>query len=260
MEIILDNAKYVSNNMNESLINVSYTFKNSITFCSGIKGIIIKELLFMEKKLESGYILLSNRGYKYDVSYLSNNKEIFNKECLYDELLYLNKYYNFNYENVEDRIDNALKIANVSNSLLTKKFEVMSNTEIKICRLVISLFINSKIIILDNFEKNLSYKYMEYIKKLVIKLNKSYNKTIIIFSDDLDCYLKIIEDIVIFKKGKVVFKGNKNNLYDNSLYKYIDKPKIIEFINYLDDNGHKFDNYLDLKELLKAIYRDVENK
>ena len=31
-------------------------------------------------------------------------------------------------------------------------------------------------------------------------------------------------------------------------------------IKYLDKKGHKFDHYIDIKELLKAIYRDVENK
>ena len=119
-------------------------------------------------------------------------------------------------------------------------------------------FLNPKVIILDFFEKNLSNNIVEYIKKLVYKLNKMYDKNIIICSNNIDIYLNIIKDIVIFDKGNIVYQGN--DLYNSKIYKYIDEPNIVSFIKYLDRKGHKFDRYIDIKELLKAIYRDVENK
>ena len=76
----------------------------------------------------------------------------------------------------------------------------------------------------------------------------------------INLYLNIINNVIIFKDGKIVFTGDNKNLYDDTLYKYIDEPEIIKFIKNANSKGHKLDNYVDIKELIKAIYRDVENK
>ncbi len=260
MEIIIDNVKYTSSIQNESLNNVSYTFNNGITFCSGLRGSIIKELLFLEKETSNGYIYLDKKGYRSDIAYLSNKQCEFNKDNLLDELIYLSNLYSLNTINIKEKAIKAVKMVNLNSKMLYKSFNIMSNVELKLSQLVISLFLNAKIFILDNFEKNFTYKNVEYIKKLLYKLNKSYNKSVIIFSNNIELFMNIIDNIIIFKNGKIVYRGDKSNLYDNNLYKYIDKPDIIQFVNYLELKGHKFDNYIDLKELLKAIYRDVENK
>ena len=44
MEIILDNVYYESKTREENINNISYTFKNSITFVSGISLKLIKDL------------------------------------------------------------------------------------------------------------------------------------------------------------------------------------------------------------------------
>ena len=259
MEIILENLKYESSKIDENLNNVNYTFKNSITFCSGLSGKIIKELLFQEKKSNGGYVYLSEKGHKYDIAYLSDEYN-FHSEGLYKELLFLNDYYHLNYKNIDKKINDTLTIANIPIEFLSKKFEIMSTCEIKKSILAISLFINPKVLIFDGFEKGLTYKEQLYINKLISKLNKMYNKSIIIFSNDIETYLNVIKNIVIVNDGKIVFEGTNKDLYNKNLYKYIDIPNIIDFINYLDSKGHKFDKYIDIKELLKAIYRDVENK
>ena len=256
MEIILDNVYYESKTREENINNVSYTFKNSITFVSGISLNLIKELLFLEKEY-LGNIYLSSRANKKDIAYLSNCPS-FKKDNLYEELVYLNKIYKLDYKDVNKKINDSIKMANLYNSYLYRDFDNMTNNELKLSSLVVALFLNPKVIILDYFEKNLSNNIIEYIKKLLFKLNKMYDKNIIICSNNIDLYLNIIKDIVIFNNGNIVYSGN--DLYNSKIYKYIDAPNIISFIKYLDKKGHKFDRYIDIKELLKAIYRDVENK
>ncbi|MBR1417174.1 MAG: hypothetical protein IJ572_05085 [Bacilli bacterium] len=259
MEIILDNVSYSSNKLEESLNSINYTFKNSITFVSGLRASIIKELLFQEKKSNKGYVYLSSRASIYDVAYLNNNPT-FNNNSLYEEMSYLNKLYKLNYSDFDKRVNDALKMANLSLDYLSKTFDKMSINELKKSKLAVALFLNPKIIILDYFEKNMSNKEIEYLKKLVNKLNKMYNKNIIIFSNDIEVFINIIKDIIIFNSGNIVFNGTSKDLYNKELYKYIDEPNIISIINYLNSKKHKFDKYIDIKELLKAIYRDVENK
>ena len=259
MEIILDKLSYSSKIMDYNLNNITYTFSNSITFVSGLNANIIKKLLFQEEKANDGYICLSEKGYKYDVCLLTD-KYKFKKKNIYDELIYINKYYKFNYKNIEDKISNALKMADLDISYLYKDINTFSNVEYKLAVLSLTLFINPKVILLDNFEKNMSYDKINYLKKLLSKLNKMYNKNIIIFSNNIDIYLNIIKKVLIIDKGNIVFSGTNKDLYNDKIYKYIDMPDIIKCIKYLNKKNHNFDEYIDIKELLKAIYRDVENK
>ena len=259
MEIVLEEVSYNSSNNEELLNNITYTFNNSITFVNGLSAKLLYELLFQKKKTKNGFVALDKKGVYKDVIYISNHNE-YNKGNLYDEIVYLNKYYKLNYKRLDKRIKDSLKMVNLDFTYIYKSFSEMSDSELKLVYLAIAMFLNSKIIILDYFEKGLSFNEINYIKKLVVKLNKMYNKNIIIFSNDLDAYLNIVKNIVIFKNGNIVFEGTNKDLYNKDLYKYIDKPNIVSFINYLNDNNHDFDHYIDIKELLKAIYRDVENK
>ncbi len=256
MEIILDDVYVESKVREENLNNISYTFKNSITFVNGISLKLIKELLFLEREY-LGNVYLSTKGNKKDIAYISNNNS-FKKDTLYEELVYLDKLYKLNNSNLDKKIFDSIKMVNLDNSYLFKDFDDMTNNELKLCSLVKALFLNSKVIILDYFEKNLSNNIIEYVKKLLFKLNKMYDKNIIICSNNIDIYLNIIKDIAIFDNGKIVYQGS--DLYNSKIYKFIDEPSIISFIKYLDKKGHRFDRYIDIKELLKAIYRDVENK
>ena len=66
--------------------------------------------------------------------------------------------------------------------------------------------------------------------------------------------------LLFFHKGKVVVTGDKRDLYNEDLYKYIKCPKIIEFIKMVKDKDINLSNYLDINELIKGIYRSVEGK
>ena len=258
MEIILDNVSYSSKKIDENLNNITYTFKEGINFVNGINASLIKDLLFQDKKTKSGYIGLDKKGKQYNIYFISNNKLY--KNNLYEEIDYLNKLYKLNYKDIDKRIKNALKMINLDVTYISEEFKLMSSIELKLVNLAIALILNSKILVFDYFEKGMPYNQINYIKKLLSKLNKMYNKNIIIISDDLDCYINIINNILIINNGNIVFNGTNKDIYNDDLYKYIDEPNIISFIKYLRSKNHEFDNYIDIKELLKAIYRDVESK
>ena len=92
------------------------------------------------------------------------------------------------------------------------------------------------------------------------KLRGNYDKNVIIVSDNISSILDTLDDYIIFHKGKVVVTGDKKDLYNEDLYKYIKCPKIIEFIKMVKDKDINLSNYLDINELIKGIYRSVEGK
>ena len=88
----------------------------------------------------------------------------------------------------------------------------------------------------------------------------NYDKNIIIVSDDISYFLDTLDEYIIFHKGKVAVSGDKKDLYNEDLYKYIKCPKIISFIKMVKDKDINLSNYLDINELIKGIYRSVEGK
>lgn len=263
MEIILQDIVCNSTKADKCLNKVNYTFKeNSINFCSGLSGRLLRDLLTLKKQRESGYIFVNPNGRLSDIGYVGNNplKE-FTCKTVAEQMLYFKDNYHLKYNNVQEKIKSALLMVGLDESYLSRVITSLSTSELKKVSLACVLFYNPQVLIVDYFEKGLNYKDIEYFKKLFKKLKIKYNRNIIICSDNISNYLDILDEYVIFNNGVLEGKGTNKELYNNVIYKYIEEPHIIKFINLVrKKKGVELDNYIDIKELIKAIYRDVENK
>ena len=73
MEIIMKNLSVRSLKDYQKLNHVDYVFKDSaITFCNGLSGALIKDLLFKKKNPLNGYLLVNECGHVSDIGYLGN--------------------------------------------------------------------------------------------------------------------------------------------------------------------------------------------
>ena len=263
MEIILQDIVCNSTKADKCLNKVNYTFKeNSINFCSGLSGRLLRDLLTLKKQRESGYIFVNPNGRLSDIGYVGNNplKE-FTCKTVAEQMLYFKDNYHLKYNNVQEKIKSALLMVGLDESYLSRVITSLSTSELKKVSLACVLFYNPQVLIVDYFEKGLNYKDIEYFKKLFKKLKIKYNRNIIICSDNISNYLDILDEYVIFNNGVLEVKGTNKELYNNVIYKYIEERHIIKFINLVrKKKGVELDNYIDIKELIKAIYRDVENK
>ena len=262
MEIVLKKVSCSAVNEERKLNNVTCTFKSgNITFVSGISGRLLRDLLIGKKGKSSGSIEISPAGTIKDIGYLSNNplKE-FKTKTVYEEMNYLGDLYNLDYEDRNKKMYDALKLVELNDSYLRRSFVTLSTTEIKRIQLALILFYNPLVYVFDYFEKSFNYKDIDYLKKVLRKLKSNYNKNIIIVSDNISYFLDTLDEYIIFNKGKVVVTGDKKDLYNEDLYKYIKCPKIISFIKMVKDKDINLSNYLDINELIKGIYRSVEGK
>ena len=135
------------------------------------------------------------------------------------------------------------------------EYERKQEVEKKKVKLACLMSYNPEVLILNDFEKGLSFKERDYFKKLFIKLKTKFNKTIILLSRKLDFVMDLVDKVYVINKGKVVLEGNKDIFYDDKLYKYVDMPKIVEFTKYVELQGYKINEYTDFKELIKELYR-----
>ena len=153
---------------------------------------------------------------------------------------------------------NALKLVMLDDSILNKKGTELSNGEIKAVSLAKELIANREIIVLDYFEKELNNREKENYKRLLKKLSKDFNKTIIIYTNDLTFLWDLCEEIMYVDNDNVINTYQKNDYF--KLVELVDKPIISDFIEKIRAKGIKIEDYKDIKDLLKAIYRIKEKE
>ena len=80
-------------------------------------------------------------------------------------------------------------------------------------------------------------------------------------SSDIRFVLKLTDNYLLLKKGKIISLGNKKDLLSNGdkiKRAGIEIPKIIDFINTVKKKKDiNLELTLDIKELMKDVYRNV---
>lgn len=153
---------------------------------------------------------------------------------------------------------NALKLVLLEESILDKKGLELSNAEIKTIILAKALIDNKEIIVLEYFEKELNHKEKENYKRLFKKLTNDTNKTIIIYTNDLTFLWDIADNILLVDNNQVINTYEKRDYY--KIVEKVDTPIISDFITKIREKGQKVEEYKDIKDLLKAIYRLKEKE
>jgi ABC-type dipeptide/oligopeptide/nickel transport system ATPase subunit len=154
--------------------------------------------------------------------------------------------------NVKD-INKALKIVSLDESFLDKVESDLTLSQLWKVELLSKL--EKSTIVVGSLSNNLNYKDQEFFKKLLLKLNKDYNKKIVVIDNNIDSFINLVDRIYITKKMDIIY--STNNFFDDELYKYVNMPKIVEFIKYVNKDEKRLENNTDIYELIKDIYRVV---
>ncbi len=157
----------------------------------------------------------------------------------------------------EKRIKDGLKLVALPFEVLSKKMQVLSRSELLKIELSILLIRNVDTIVVYQFDFNFMEKELLYFKKLFKKLVSKYGKTIVLLDSKIDFMIDLVDRIVVrnFKNELEVFVNP--TFYEEHLLELLEAPKIVDFVNYVNHCGKKIGKYTDIKELIKAIYREV---
>ncbi len=276
MGVVFDDLVYAKNNN----ISKGHIYLKSINYkfdCGRVYGfigdasIIVGKLLVLDKRPSKGHINVNGvsisktskvgnideiRGNLKFVDF--NERYIFVENNIVDELKQFIK--NRSNEEIRLRAVKALEMVGLDNSYIDINLYSLSSTLYKKIYLAIILCMNPKVLVLNDFDKGLCDKDKIFFKRLFVKLSTRYNKLVVIISTDVRFMIDLVNEIVVFDEGSVVLSGDKGLFYNEKLYNYIDKPSIIDFTNYVNDKDIGILEYTDVKELLKDIYRNLENK
>lgn len=171
----------------------------------------------------------------------------------------LNDYIKNKFNNLsEEKIKEAYKICLLNDKDLDKPLNVLSSNEIEKVELMIKLLENREVIILSDFEINFLNKELNYFKSLFKKMVTKYNKTIVLITNKLDKIMDLVDIILVVENKKVILELSSSDIYSDRIYENnIDTPDIIEFVKMVRRKNIKMEDYTDVKELIKAIFRSV---
>ena len=248
----------------DKIKNISYQFEEekitTIISSSGEGKTLLSYILAGLIKDYSGNY--TNDYIGRDLGYIFENpEESFIFSSVKEELSFgLNKY-NYKTNILDKRIKDSLKIVGLDITYLDKNPFELSSGEKHLLSLATTLALNPKVIIIDDPTIYLDNKNEEYLIKLLKKLKNNYHKTIIIFTSNIEFTLKVTDNYIILKNGKIISKGNNKELLTNMdkvKKSGISIPPIVDFITTTSKKKNiNLSMTFDIKELMKDIYRNA---
>ena len=189
------------------------------------------------------------------------NTNIVKCDIVKDQIEYYVREYNYRLKELQDRENEIITMLEIDNVTLDKSVYSISESELYKVIIASIMLYNPDNLIFDEVLFSLDYKSKTKLLKLLMKLKKFFNKTIIIVCPNIDDIYEFIDDIMIIDEGKILLYGNKyevyNDNYDLLKEKNIRIPTIVEFIKRMEDEGIKLDNVDNINELIKTIYREM---
>ena len=160
------------------------------------------------KPIHDGYELRKNIGV------LSENMCMYDRLSIYDNLMFYGKLYNIEKKELKSRIDNYLKMFQISEfkNKLIKDCSTGMKKKTGIIRAIIN---EPKLLLLDEASNGLDPISKDEFHGLIEELVKIKNISVVLCSHDLGEVTKLCEHITIIKKGNVVYSDSVSSLPSN---------------------------------------------
>ncbi len=260
MQIIFDNVKYKNfNNINFKIDD------NKITGIIGPLGsgkTDLSLLIGSYLKPVSGSIIYDKKISYSNIGIISNFS--------FDDMLYgtveqfIKKKsieYKYKINSINKRIIEVLKMVGLSESILKESvFDISESEKIKVILSQILIY-NPELIILDNIIEDLDAKSRTKLFKLLIKLKKFYNKTIVITSSNVDIIYEFCDNLIILYNNEILDSSDKFKVFENKDVlnnPLVMKPLVIEIKEKIKNiKNIDLGNNDSINELIKAIYREL---
>ena len=202
---------------------------------------------------------INNLRYKIGLVFQVPEEQFF-CNTVKEEIEFGMKYFRKTVKSIEKHVKDALLMVGLDDSYLNRNPFTLSSGEMRKVAIASILAFNPKVIILDEPTIGLDNQSKNNLIKIIKLLKNRYKKTVIIVSNDTDLLLKIADHIVLLDKGKIIFDGNKYDVFKQDLEKYgLKRPKIIEFEQMvLEKKNIKIGYRDDINDLMKDVYRYVK--
>lgn len=202
--------------------------------------------LLMTKDFNTGKLL--DDDYYLDDVLLIDDYDEFVTNYMLDELtikIDLN-------DEIRKEIEAILNKFGLDMDYFNKDINKSSILERKLLQILIAMYSSNKTVIFIDLFNGIAYRYKSLFIRLIKKMKKKYNKTIIICDEDMDSIYNLVDYLIVVDSSLVLI-DNIDNIFDNE---NIDKvniecPNLIRIKRILDKNGLDTKNIKSISDLLR---------
>ena len=178
------------------------------------------------------------------------------EETVLKDIMFAPLNFGFKREDAEKKSLEIMKLLGITDLKDKSPFNI-SGGQMRRVAIAGVLSYDPDIILLDEPTRGLDPKGALDIMDLFYKIHKETNKTIIMISHDMDIVYKYANRIIVLNDSKLVYDGNKVDLFKDDTYRinHLTKPEILKLIDYLNSKLNmniSYDHY-DLDELLSYL-------
>lgn len=266
--------------MEIELRKVNYKYKNKTIFrnlnikidSSSIIGVVgdnkstFLSILDLVKKYD-GDILIDNNLvnhninlYRKNIALVSQNNSFFTNVVKY-EFKFIAKYHHVRDSILDSRISDSLKMVTLDDSYLNRKIDTLSSSELFLFKLACNLFLNPKVILIDDGFNSLDEKTLKYVINLLKRLNKSKGRIIIIASNDVDFIYSFTKKVIVLKNQSIAIFDDVKKVFSDINFlnnNQVDIPYLVDFTYRVKkDKKVKLSYHTDILDLIKDVYKHV---
>lgn len=216
----------IQKSFNDFKLNVSFSIQSGeivgILGESGSGKSTILKIIKNIVKIDSGNIVLDqniNSSFIFQDFNLLYNKNVFHNVALPLRLL------NFKKEDIEKKVLKVLNFVNLSHKS-NNYISTLSGGEKQRVAIARALVTEPNLLLCDEITSALDEKTKSEIIDLLLKINKSYNTSILFVTHELQVVKKLCNKVLVIEKGKIIenFSLEKKS-YKKQKMSYIDYVK-----------------------------------
>ena len=184
------------------------------------------------------------------------------EETVLKDIMFAPKNFGQTLEEAEKNALEAAKILKIDSEILEKSPFNLSGGQMRKVAIAGILAYNPDVLLLDEPTRGLDPKTADEIMDLFYEIHKTYNKTIILISHDMNIVYKYSTRIIVMNNGTITYDGDKVSLFKNGIYKnnHLSKPDVLDMIDYLNAKlNYQLDYEIyDEKQLIDKVVKSHE--
>lgn len=153
------------------------------------------------------------------------------------DIMFGPKNFGLKEEEAEKKAREAAKLVGLGDEILERSPFRISGGQMRRTAIAGILAMEPHVLVLDEPTRGLDPQGTKEVMELFNKIHEEYNKTIVLVSHDMNIVSKYAKRIIVLKDGKIVFDGNREELFLSSNFKdfSLEKPLALEFMEYLSE-------------------------
>ena len=211
--LVLDNISVkLERGKTNLIIGESGSGKTTFLKCLiGLHSIDNGEILFDNRKF-SKMNDKNIRKFRQEIGVLFQGGALYDYLCVEDNIMFpLNMFTRLSLKEKRERVNFCLSKVNLekTNNLFPSELSGGMTKRVAIAR---AIALNPKYLFCDEPNSGLDPKTAILIDNLILEITEEFNITTIVNTHDMNSVIQIGSNILFIHKGKILWKGNKNDL------------------------------------------------